>query len=718
MSLLVSPAFGSSHDWQEVEKQLFIQLDNDPKLALEQALEIAKKESYTPQNNREAWFILKEVEAHAQISLGDFTTAENIAEQLYQLHSAEQFPLYRTRALLLLAMLSERHNDAEKVFNYASEGLALVEQNNISDDLLTADLLSLISMSFRSQAKYAKALEYSKKSVELSHGDLAKQARDHNQIGVIYDYMGEVELALKHHELSLNIRRENNNQQGLSDSLYNIGEIYRDLGQYDSALLHFKQALLVDQSLGNPYHIANSHGKLGQVYLAMNELALAKLNITKGLEITRKMDAPSDTSWQLSNMARVYLAEKQLDKAWDVATEALTLALEAKAKRTEHTVRMALLDIAIAKKDKQAIRQQIELLLSMPNTGLLYQQRLHEINTQLYEESQEIEQAYLSLKKFVEVQQKLYAHLEEQQTERLKQNVEVVRQEQALDIMEKERALQKAKLDNLELQRKVVILAMLLLIGLLLMIYFRQMAKQRMANLMTRMLAANLEDKNQLLADVSHELRTPLAALKLSVELLEYNIEPDKDKAYARVHGKIAQLDNLIGDIYRSAQYDNNVMQLQKSDCDLVELLDDVVSDFDKRFKEKPQNLLVQRPSQAVICHVDPERFKQIIINLLNNSLNYTYENGTTQVSLEILEMEQQVKLCVSDSEPGLNSEELDKIFERLYRSEASRSKDLGGSGLGLAICRQIVLAHGGNITAQHAQLGGVEFTILLDMCE
>ncbi|OHU88133.1 MULTISPECIES: ATP-binding protein [Pseudoalteromonas] len=703
--------------WQSLEQQLKKQLNQDPNTSLTHAQALLKDPQYSLENNRTAWFTFNLYLTYSQINLGLFDEAIENAQMLYALNSAEEYPVQRAESALLVAMVADRTSDIKLSRAKADEGLRLIGENKSQHAMLSADLYSLLSGSYRRNADYGQALVYAKLALEYSWEDKAKRATMHNQIGVLYDYMGNLELALKHHESSLIIRRENSNQQGISDSLYNIGEIYRDMKQYSAALSHFKQALQVDQSLGNPYHIANSHGKLGQVYLALNQLELAKEHIQKGLELTRKMEAKSDTSWQLSNMAQIYVAEQNLAQAKRLSEEALQLALETSAKRTEHTVRMTLLDIAVKQQQVDEAQKQISTLLAMKNLGLQYEQQLHKIRAQLYEDSGDISAAHQATKDFLVTQQKLYDYLEKQQTEKLKQNVEVIRQEQALSLLQKEKALQQAQLDNLKLQRGVVMLVMLLVVGILLMIYFRQMAKQRMANLKAQMLTNSLEEKNQLLSDVAHELRTPLTALKLSIELLEHNIEPDINKAYAKVHGKISQLDNLIRDIYHSAQYENNVMQLSKKTCDLGELLDDVIGDFDAQFKEKNQALLIHKPITSVMCNVDPERFKQIVINLLNNSLAYTYENGQTQVSLQTVTDagNQSVQLVVSDSEPGLEEPELDKVFDRLYRVESSRARDLGGSGLGLAICKQIVLAHGGSIAAKQSELGGVEFTVTFE---
>ncbi|NOU49117.1 tetratricopeptide repeat protein [Pseudoalteromonas sp. JBTF-M23] len=714
MTLFFSVSLSANETWQELEKQLKQELNHDSNTSLIHAQNLLKDPQYSFKNNRDAWFTFNLYLTFSQINLGQFDEAKENAQMLYKQNDAEHFPVQRAESALLIAMIADRQSNVNLSKTMAKEGLQLLGDDKSKHAMLSADLYSLLSGSYRDQADYDQAIAYAKLALEYSKGDKSKLATMHNQIGVLYDYTGNLELALKHHEESLIIRKENDNQQGISDSLYNIGEIYRDMKQYPSALSHFKQALQVDQSLGNPYHIANSHGKLGQVYTSTNELELAKEHIQKGLELTRKMHSNSDTSWQLSNMAHVFMAEGNLEQAKQVSDEALQLALETNAKRTEHTVRMTLLDIAMKQHDVAEAQKQISILLAMKNIGLQYEQELHKTRAQLYEESGDIGAAYQATKDYLHARQRLYEYLEKKQTQRLKQNVEVIRQEQALNLLQKEKELQQFQLDNLKLQRGVALLIMLLVVGVLLMIYFRQMAKQRMASLKAHMLANSLEEKNQLLSDVAHELRTPLTALKLSIELLEHNIEPDIDKAYAKVHGKISQLDNLIRDIYHSAQYDNNVMQLSKESCDLNELIDDVVGDFEGQFKQKHQALLVHKPTSPLMCNVDPERFKQIIINLLNNSLAYTYEHGQTQVSLESITSsnKQSVKLIVSDSEPGLEEPELEKVFDRLYRVESSRTRDLGGSGLGLAICKQIVLAHGGSIYAKQSKLGGVEFTV------
>lgn len=661
--------------------------------------------------NQEVWFSYKNIEISAQIKLGLLDEAKANGLVLYAKYDAENYPIFRAKTAFLLAVVNQSTSNSQQSLAYLTEAMALIENKNEPE--LKADLFANLGRIYRYQADYQQALSYTSRALDMANElrNKLKQASFHNQIGVIYDYIGNLALSLEHHEQSLRLQQQLGNQQGISDSLYNIGEIYRDLNKLPLALSHFSQALVVDQSLGNPIHIANSYSKLAQVNMALNKLDVAKSHVEQGLALVRKLNVPSDISWQLSILASIYMAMGELPQAKASANEALELALSAQAKRTERSVRMILIEIAIAQKQSSNALTQIAEMLALPGISRIYQSQLYKLQAELYEKQNELVRAIKSHKDYQEVQQQLFEHLDKQQTERMKKSVEVIRQDQELSILQKEQALQKASLANLELQRGIVILLLLLLFGVLCLIFTRQKQKQRLFDVKAKLLADNLEQKNRLLADVSHELRTPLTALKLSIEVLQFNLEPNIERAYIKVHSKISQLDNLIADIYRSAQYDNNTLRLDKDVFSINELIEDVHQDFIPRYNEKPQGLAVNSQDNVTIG-VDAERIKQVIINLLNNSLAYTNKGGETRLAM--YENHSGIRITVEDSAPGLSDEDLVRVFERLYRCEESRSRDLGGSGLGLSICQQIVLAHDGRIYAEHSELGGVKFVVLL----
>lgn len=704
-------SYGADEQVQTSLTQLSTSLEQNPKLTLGKVEELNQLFLH-PQPSSRFWFELKVIEVKAKTRLGYFEEAE---QHLYQLESylpvMGAFEDAPAQIKLLQAQLALKKNDISVGLLLLEQARDLVPKEHVT---LRSDILHSLAWALRYQANYSEAEQVIKDAISLVAPieDKARLATYYNQLGVIYDYMGSLQLALRFHEKSLNIQRQLQNQQGISNSLYNIGEIYRDLEKFQQALQHFKQALEVDKALGDPIHIANSHGKLSQVYLKLGDITQALSHSQAGIELSRASGANSDLAWQLSILANIYVAQKALTQALAVAQEALTLALEAKAKRTEHTVRIVMIEIWLAQSQYESALSEIEWVLALPDIGTSYRATLHKYQAQALEQLGQYKLAVQSLESFIEARTQLYHDLDKQQALTMQQNVEFIRQEQALKLIQNEQALAQATLENLKLQRGMGASLLLCFMAIGIYIYKRQVQKQQFVELEADMMAQSLAQKNRLLADVSHELRTPLAALKLTVEAMQHNIEPDPVKGFIKIQKKISHLDNLIKDIYQSAQFDNDAMVLDKQPVDVSILLKEIVEEFQPMYATKQQSLTYAEEVDNTLFDLDAARIRQVIFNLLRNSHFYTSVDGQTVVTLKM--NKKGVMISTRDSFPGVATEDLEKIFERLYRCEGSRSRDHGGSGLGLAICQQIVQAHGGNISAAHSSMGGVDITIYI----
>ncbi|KZN49937.1 hypothetical protein N476_17735 [Pseudoalteromonas luteoviolacea H33] len=689
--------------------QLSLSLGQNPKQTLVKVEELNQLFLH-PQPSSRFWFELKVIEAKAKTRLGQFDQAK---QHLYQLESylpvMGVFQDAPAQIKLLQAQLALKQNDIGVGLLLLEQARDLVPKEHVA---LRSDILHSLAWALRYQAKYSEAEQVIKDAISLVAPieDKARLATYYNQLGVIYDYMGSLQLALRFHERSLNIQRQLQNQQGISNSLYNIGEIYRDLEKYPQALQHFKQALEVDKALGDPIHIANSHGKMSQVHLQLGEIPEALSHSQEGIELARASWANSDLAWQLSILANIYVAQEALTQALVTAKEALTLAIEAKAKRTEHTVRIVMIEIWLAQSQYESALSEIEWVLDLPDIGTSYRATLYRYQAQALQALGQYKYAVQSLESFIESRTQLYHDLDKQQALTMQQNVEFIRQEQALKLIQNEQALAQATLENLKLQRGMGASLLLCFMAIGIYIYKRQKQKQQFVELEADMMAQSLTQKNRLLADVSHELRTPLAALKLTVEAMQHNIEPDPVKGFVKIQKKISHLDNLIKDIYQSAQFDNDAMVLDKQPVDVSVLLQEIVEEFQPMYATKQQSLAFSEDVDSTLFELDAARIRQVIFNLLRNSHFYTSADGQTRVMLTM--NKKGLTISTEDSFPGVASEDLEKIFERLYRCEGSRSRDHGGSGLGLAICQQIVQAHGGSISAAHSALGGVAITL------
>ncbi|MFC3032423.1 tetratricopeptide repeat protein [Pseudoalteromonas fenneropenaei] len=685
-------------------------LNDEPKQALELVQQQLDANFSTPKPNNITWQKLEIIQLKALIKLGDYQQAKQVAARLIALAEGVNQGLYQAEVFFHLAEIKQQEADysaAKKALERALDILPVTE-----DTYLHAEILGLFSTIYRFEARYADSLTAAGKALAIyrAQNDLMKQANMLNLLGVIHDYMGDYQSALQSHEASLEIQRKLGNQQGISNSLYNMGELYRDLNKLSLAQLYFQQTLTIDREKGNPVHIANSLGKLAQVSLALNDSSSARRYVEEALELVREIGAKSDLAWQLSNLARVEMAEGQFAQAHSHAQEGLLLAVEVKAKRTEHLVRMALVDIASAQQKHAETLLALAPLLGDDALGKQERSALLKRRADVYKALGDFQAATADLEQHSQLQQEVYAGLDAKQAERMKFNVEFARQANALQLAQKDQALQAARLDYLALERTSIALSLVLVLSLSLFGLWRFRQKQKLSEVKASLVAQSLAQKKRFFADVSHELRTPLTGLKLIVEALRYRLEPDVDAAYQRLDNKLLQLDTLIKDIYQYTQLDSGVIELNLQQCEFNHLLEDIVRDFRPLAEAKALHLSLQLPEQRLTLDCDAMRLRQIISNLLKNSIAYTDAGGVIELLLVV--QAQGWLLVIDDSKPGVPDAQLAKLFERLFRGSSARSRDAMGSGLGMSISRQLVQLHGWKIAAQHSPLGGLRVVL------
>lgn len=701
----------SSSDKKISAQQIQLILHNDPANALIEINNLIERYEVEGVFSSDAFQIaILQIEAFTK--LGQYGAAYQAIEQLEP--RLAQIELIDAQAQFLFSHASLLLTQNKTLL--AKEKLEKALLLSISEPLLEADIFDGLSLVYRAQANYLEAKLYSEKAIAIAEQlkDKRRIADYYNKLGVILDYMGLLEAALSAHETSLNTQRLLNNQQGISNSLYNIAELFRDLEDFNQSLAYFQQALQVDLSLGNPRHIANSYGKIGQVLFQQGHYAEAINHIEKGLKITRKMQADSDTAWQLSNLININLAQKNNDLALAHAQEALELALRSNAKRTERTVRLSLANTYITIGKLELAKTQLQIVLKEPQLGIQMQSEVHQKLSNIAEQQGLFSMALEHLQQYQVLQVELRTMSDERKALQMKMNVELAKKEQALMLLQRAKSLQQVQLDNLELQRELGI-AIALLILAIIAIYFlrlRQLAKYKA--LEQRLAQESLRQKNKLLADISHDLRTPLTSLSLIVESLVFKVEPNPDAAYKKIERKVSELDNLITDIYQSAKFDNNVITVEARPIELNEIIATTCDELRPLFAKKNQALQFSSATDPVIVNADPNRLTQVILNLLRNSHFYTDSGGQCQVSLKL--NDKNVLIIIEDSTPGVGVDKLSLIFERNYRCSSAKNKDKNGSGLGLAICKQVILAHGGQIKASNSTLGGLLIEVRLPL--
>lgn len=227
------------------------------------------------------------------------------------------------------------------------------------------------------------------------------------------------------------------------------------------------------------------------------------------------------------------------------------------------------------------------------------------------------------------------------------------------------------------------------------------------------LLAAKLQlqeiSRKNMTSDISHELRTPLATIKSHVEAFEDGIfEPTTERMHS-LKEEIEHLILLVQDLEHLTAMESPEFSLDKKKIGLNSIIKKSLDAVSGAFVQKGVGLETNL-TPDIELKVDPKRIIQVLMNLLSNSLRYTPTGGSVRVTT-LLEKDS-ARIIVKDTGIGIPKEDLKQVFERFYRSEKSRNRELGGSGIGLTIVKRIVEAHYGQIWIMSDEGQGTEVHI------
>jgi signal transduction histidine kinase len=213
-------------------------------------------------------------------------------------------------------------------------------------------------------------------------------------------------------------------------------------------------------------------------------------------------------------------------------------------------------------------------------------------------------------------------------------------------------------------------------------------------------MAAELEQvervRRDLVANASHELRTPIGALQAKLENLVDGVEVADPGVLESLLRQVERLGDLVQQLLDLSKLESGVVLLERSRVSAADLLESVADEWRARAAERSISVAVEADDPAPILDVDRRRLRQVLENLLANAIRHSPNGG--EVILRAGSRDGHVRLEVEDAGPGIPAAEVERVFERFYRSDRARSADDGGSGLGLAISRWIVDLHGGSI--------------------
>lgn len=240
-------------------------------------------------------------------------------------------------------------------------------------------------------------------------------------------------------------------------------------------------------------------------------------------------------------------------------------------------------------------------------------------------------------------------------------------------------------------------------------------AKQRVSEI--DKLREQAKFRKEFLSNISHEFKTPLFTTQGYIETLQDGLmedDPEIAKSFLeKASRNLDRLSYLIQDLDEISKLETGIISLTLEQFDAVVLIQECIEDLEEKAKQNDIRLEYSGKINQVLVKADRKRIQQVLINLLDNSIKYGKKGGTTRVS--IFSLFDQILVEVTDNGMGIDEKNLARVFERFYRTDKSRSREIGGSGLGLAIVKHIIEAHAQSVNVRSTEGLGSTFGFTLE---
>lgn len=232
-----------------------------------------------------------------------------------------------------------------------------------------------------------------------------------------------------------------------------------------------------------------------------------------------------------------------------------------------------------------------------------------------------------------------------------------------------------------------------------------------------RLARENEQKKDELIVYLAHDIKTPLTSMIGYLSLLSEikDMPQEQRNRYIDIAlDKSYRLEDLINELFDVARFNSEKIVLEKEEINLNLMLEQIADDFYPTLKEMNKKINFTSDEKTIL-YADPNKLSRVFNNLIKNAVNYSKEN--TDIDISILNKENQATVKITNKGKQIPKEKLDKIFEKFYRLDSSRTSKTGGSGLGLAIAKEIVELHGGRIYAE-SDMKETTFSVILPIIE
>ncbi|MBE0645449.1 MAG: tetratricopeptide repeat protein [Bacteroidetes bacterium] len=636
---------------------------------------------------------------------------------------------------------------------------------------------------------WVRALNFFLKSLQLKEelGDQQGMAALLSNIGVVHGRLNDEERALRYHLRAVKYFQLAQDKQGLAYSYNNIGVIYMDKGDFDRALENLLASLELKRELQDTPGLASTYLNIGITYFMQNVTGRALENYQQSARLYESLGDKHGLAEAMQRIASLYLRQRDAARAYDVASRALRIAQETNSRVVERNALKICADAKTALGDAPAAldfyRQYTALKDSLfneesskrinemtanyelaqrersdrENELLKKDQRINEMELerraiQLRQQQQDIELLNQD-KRINELQ------LKEQETIVMAQRLDATEQQNKIDLLnknrellERDRALKDAKLEQEASLRNMLIISSILLVVILALLANRYRLKKRSAEIFqqknTELEVANTEirkheallesqaveiartneeltrqnalleqlntEKNELMGILSHDLRNPISAIRMLAESIG---EAGRSEEY--IHRKAGQVADTADSVLVLAKNLLDINRLESGrmqlDCDPVPvkpIVRHAVENHRRWAEQKEISLSLRLPDDEPIARGDDSAVMQIIDNLVSNAIKYSSKGQEVRVALA--SSSGGVHIVVEDEGPGFNEEDMTRLYQKFARLSAQPTAGEPSSGLGLSIVKRLVESMNGSIRCESERGRGARFEVTL----
>ncbi|WP_171037340.1 tetratricopeptide repeat-containing hybrid sensor histidine kinase/response regulator [Pseudoalteromonas phenolica] len=620
----------------------------------------------------------------------------------------------------------EKLKDAEAYFTELAD---INPEPLSSNEKFTA--FKMLGITAYYQGEYDKSINHYQTALNIAklRNNPLELANIHNNLGLALLKAHDLESTIRHYVEAHRLYELHGTAQDKADMLLNLSGAYIRQYRYEIAKDMLLRAIRLFNQLNDEYGVALAQANLGVIYSETGQSSLARASLQAAVAYYEKIGSARRLSFEYSNLANLSVALGEMERGYEEAQKALQYAeqVDLDSGRMEALYPLAKLQVYLG--DFTAALESIEASIELARAqGSKLREKeslaiLAVVQAALGEHKKSLEtfSAFQKLQRQL-LNDQLVARLNEYQSK-----IEATELNQEIASLKQQQEVQTLQMEQREQLTWLIIL--LFITGSVAIVSMYRKRMEHVANIeLSQQVAKRTAElqkladelgeankvKSQFLANISHEIRTPLTSIIGNSEALLHEYQYDKriQASLQVIQRQGEHLKGLVSDVLDLSKIEAQRFELEFTEFTLDQLLEDVTDMFQHVCEAKGLNFFVdnQLPSPYAV-RLDYVRLKQVLINLLGNAVKFT-EFG--HVELVVSQKNNGVKFSVNDTGIGMDTVQLQHIFDCFQQGDNSITRRFGGSGLGLCLSQQLATMMGGSIQVKSVPKQGSQFYIVI----